>query len=139
MDKKSISYQISKHAVVALTRSFGDAKVVRNTGILDGIDKSRLKKQVKFEFVTVEMVGEAFEQVVRDQRSGALMMIMSGCQPTYYPDLSFVIFAATFLLSRISGALGNKVATTRTLASLAALLLLLLVYIFHISLSYFGL
>ena len=29
----SISYQISKHAVVALTRSFGDAKVVRKTGI----------------------------------------------------------------------------------------------------------
>jgi len=152
MDKNSISYQISKHAVVALTRSFGDAKVVRktgikhvaicpwfaDTGILDGIDKSRLKKQVKFEFVTVEMVGEAFEQVVRDQKSGALMMIMSGCQPTYYPDLSFVIFAATFLLSRISGALGNKVATTRTLASLGALLLLLLVYIFHITLSYFG-
>ena len=28
----------------------------------------KIPTQVKFEFVTVEMVGEAFEQVVRDQK-----------------------------------------------------------------------
>ena len=28
------------------------------------------------------------------------MMIMSGCRPTYYPDLSFATFVLTFLLSR---------------------------------------
>jgi len=153
MDKNSISYQISKHGVVALTRSFGDPKVVRKTGIkhvaicpwfaetgiLDGIDKTRLRKQVKFEFVTVEMVGEAFEQVVRDQKSGSLMMIMSGCRPTYYPDLSMATFLVTFLLSRISGLLGNKVTTVPTLAILASIILLLCAYIFHIVLSALGL
>jgi len=153
MDKNSISYQISKHGVVALTRSFGDPKVVRktgikhvaicpwfaDTGILDGIDKTRLRKQVKFEFVTVEMVGEAFEQVVKDQKSGSLMMIMSGCRPTYYPDLSMATFLVTFLLSRISGLLGNKVTTEPTLAILASIILLLCAYIFHIVLSAVGL
>jgi len=153
MDKNSISYQISKHGVVALTRSFGDPKVVRktgikhvaicpwfaDTGILEGIDKTRLKKQVKFEFVTVEMVGEAFEQVVRDQKSGSLMMIMSGCRPTYYPDLSFATFVVTCLLSRISGLLGNQVTTVPTLAILASIILLLCAYIFHILLSAVGL
>merc|ERR1719402_316539 len=139
MDKNSISYQISKHAVVALTRSFGDAKVVRNTGILDGIDKTRLRKQVKFEFVTVEMVGEAFEQVVRDQKSGSLMMVMSGCRPTYYPDLSTATFLVTCILSRISGLLGNQVTTVPTLAILASVILLLCAYIFHIFLSAVGL
>jgi len=153
MDKNSISYQISKHGVVALTRSFGDPKVVRktgikhvaicpwfaDTGILEGIDKTRLRKQVKFEFVTVEMVGEAFEQVVRDQKSGSLMMIMSGCRPTYYPDLSFATFVLTFLLSRISGLLGNQVTTVPTLAILASIILLLCAYIFHIILSAVGL
>jgi len=153
MDKNSISYQISKHGVVALTRSFGDPKVVRktgikhvaicpwfaDTGILDGIDKTRLRKQVKFEFVTVEMVGEAFEQVVKDQKSGSLMMIMSGCRPTYYPDLSMATFLVTFLLSRISGLLGNNVTTEPTLAILASIILLLCAYIFHIVLSAVGL
>ena len=33
-------------------------------------------------------------------RSDSLMMIMSGCRPTYYPDLSFATFLVTFLLSR---------------------------------------
>ena len=33
-------------------------------------------------------------------RSGSLMMIMSGCRPTYYPDLSMATFLVTFLLSR---------------------------------------
>jgi len=153
MDKNSISYQISKHGVVALTRSFGNPKVVcktgikhvaicpwfAETGILDGIDKTRLRKQVKFEFVTVEMVGEAFEQVVKDQKSGSLMMIMSGCRPTYYPDLSMATFLVTFLLSRISGLLGNQVTTVPTLAILASTILLLCAYIFHIVLSAVGL
>jgi len=153
MDKNSISYQISKHGVVALTRSFGDPKVVRKTGIkhvaicpwfaetgiLDGIDKTKLRKQVKFEFVTVEMVGEAFEQVVKDQKSGSLVMIMSGCRPTYYPDLSMPTFLVTFLLSRISGLLGNQVTTVPTMAILASIILLLCAYIFHIVLSAVGL
>merc|ERR1712130_757887 len=152
-DKNSISYQISKHGGVALTRSFGNSKVVRktgikhvaicpwfaDTGILEGVDKDRLRKKVKFEFVTVEMVGEAFEQVVRDQKSGSLMMVMSGCRPTYCPDLSFATFFVTFLLSRISGMLGNQVTTVPTLAILASLLLLLCTYIFHLILSAVGL
>ena len=33
-------------------------------------------------------------------RSGSLMMIMSGCRPTYYPDLSMATFLVTILLSR---------------------------------------
>ena len=32
------------------------------------IDNDKSLVQVKFEFVTVEMVGEAFEQVVKDQK-----------------------------------------------------------------------
>jgi len=153
MDKNSISYQISKHGVVALTRSFGNQKVVRktgikhvaicpwfaDTGILDGVDKNRLKKQVKFEFVTVEMVGEAFEQAVKDQKSGSLMMVMSGCLPTYYPDLSTATFVVTCILSRISGLLGNQVTTVPTLAILASVILLLCAYFFHIFLSAVGL
>ena len=47
---------------VALCPWFAD------TGILDGLDKSKIKKQAKLDFVTVERVGEAFEQVVKDQR-----------------------------------------------------------------------
>ena len=38
------------------------------TGILDGTDKNKLKEKVKFSFVPVERVGEAFETVVKDQR-----------------------------------------------------------------------
>ena len=124
----SISYQISKHGVVALTRSFGGPKVANKTGIkvavfsrkesslfpqhvalcpwfaetgiMEGVDKERLKKAVMFDFVTVERVGEAFEQVVRDQHSGSLMMIMSGCPLTYYPDITNALFMLTVLLSR---------------------------------------
>ena len=32
------------------------------------IDNDKSLVQVKFEFVTIEMVGEAFEQVVKDQK-----------------------------------------------------------------------
>ena len=32
------------------------------------IDNDKSLVQVKFEFVTVEMVGEAFEQAVKDQK-----------------------------------------------------------------------
>ena len=71
-----------------------------DTGIMEGVDKDRLKKAVKFDFVTVEKVGEAFEQVVRDQLSGSLMMIMSGCPLTYYPDITNGLFMLTLLLSR---------------------------------------
>merc|ERR550517_578224 len=72
-------------------------------------------------------------------RSGSLMMIMSGCRPTYYPDLSMATFLVTFLLSRISGLLGNKVTTVPSLAILASIILLLCAYIFHIVLSAVGL
>ena len=144
----SISYQISKHAVVDLTRSYGGPKVAKktgikvsifylshckmkcfflqhvalcpwfaDTGILDGLDKTLIKKQVKLDFVTVERVGEAFEQVVKDQRylihlkketklshytsrSGSLMMIMPGCPLTYFPDVTMHLFFLTFLLSK---------------------------------------
>lgn len=33
-------------------------------------------------------------------RSGSLMMVMSGCRPTYYPDLSTATFVVTCILSR---------------------------------------
>ena len=96
---------------VALCPWFAD------TGILDGLDKSLIKKQVKLDFVTVERVGEAFEQVVKDQRylihlkketklshyssrSGSLMMIMPGCPLTYFPDVTMHLFFLTFLLSK---------------------------------------
>jgi len=153
MDRKSISYQISKHGVVALTRSFGGHKVAKktgikhvalcpwfaDTGIMEGVDKDRLKKAVKFDFVTVEKVGEAFEQVVRDQLSGSLMMIMSGCPLTYYPDITNGLFMLTLLLSRVYGLLGVSVVSNKSLLLLLCLLVLLGGCLSHLALNYVGL
>ena len=38
--------------------------------------------------------------IVTIPSSGSLMMVMSGCRPTYYPDLSLATFLVTCLLSR---------------------------------------
>lgn len=152
MDRNSISYQISKHAVVDLTRSYGGPKVAKktgikhvalcpwfaDTGILDGLDKSKIKKQAKLDFVTVERVGEAFEQVVKDQRSGSLMMIMPGCPLTYFPDVTMLLFFFTFLLSKASGLVGVTVMTTKQFYMFCCVLLLFLGYFMHFILNYCG-
>lgn len=153
MPKDSISYEISKHGVVDITRSFGGPKVVKKTGIkhvalcpwfaetgiLDGVDKAKLRKLIKLDFVSVERVGEAFEQVVNDQRTGSLMLIMPGCPLTYYPDLTTPITMVSLAISWVSGKLGMDVVTTRFLVVSFLILGLFLCYLTHLLLSSFGL
>jgi len=152
-DRNGISYQISKHAVVDATRSFASKVVVNKTGIkhvaicpwfaetalLDGMDKNKIKEKVKFSFVSVERVGEAFETVVKDQCSGSLMVVMSGCPLIYYPDLTMPLLYVTMVISKLLGTCGVRIVSVSSLASVFLLVLLIFCYCFHIILTLCGL
>jgi len=153
MDKDGSSYQISKHGVVAATRTFGNRKIVRKTGIkhvalcpwfsptsiLDGSDKEQIAKKAPMGLVPVEKVGEAFQRMVKDQRSESLMLVMPDTPLVYYPDVSFALGIIVFLLSKMAHMFGVKTVSTKMLGLMLAVLVVLLFYILHLLLSLFGL
>jgi len=152
-NQKNLSYQIAKHGVVAATKSFGNTKVVRKTGIkhvaicpyfaktaiLNGLpDVDKMVKALPFGMTTVERVGEAFQQIVMDQRSGSCLVVMPGCPLTYYPDMSEATPVVVFMLSKILAVLGVKTVHPNMMGPLLAFLIFLLFGVFHFILSYLG-
>jgi len=152
-NQKNLSYQISKHGVVAATRSFGHNKVFRKTGIkhvaicpyfaktaiLNGLpDLDKIIKALPFGMTTVGRVGEAFQQIVADQRSGSLLVVMPGCPLTYYPDMSEVIPVVVFMLSKILAVFGVRTVYPNMLGPLLVVLIFLLFCAFHYLLSFLG-
>ena len=147
-----ISYWLSKHAVVALTKHFGGAKVVYKTGIkhvalcpwfaptaiVDDETKDLVLKKSPLKFVSVERVGEAFEMGVTEQRSGGLITIVPNCPLIYYPDTLHLQGMIVFFLSKILQLFG---VTTSTPALQTALLLAILVigfFVMHFILNFIG-
>lgn len=151
-NQKNVSYQISKHGVVAATKSFGHKKVLKKTGIkhaaicpyfaqtgiLDGFDAEKIMKALPFGMTTVERVGEAFEQVVTDQRSGSLIVVMPGCPLVYYPDLSEVTAVMVYIMSKVLQLCGVTRIYPSMLGLLFVVLIFFLFYGFHILFSLFG-
>jgi len=152
-DYKSLSYQVSKHAVVAATRSFGNEKVVRKTGIkhvaicpwfaetgiLDDNEKELVQKKSPWGFVPVEKVGEAFQQTVTDQRSGSLIVVMPSVPLTYYPDVSTLLSTSVYLLSKVAQVFGVNTVHPSLQGGVLFVLLLLVIYVSHLLLTFCGL
>jgi len=148
-----LSYQISKHGVVAATRSFGHQKVLRktqikhvaicpyfaNTAILDGFDADKIMKKLPFDALPVERVGEAFQQVVTDQRSGSLLVVIPNCPLVYYPDISEAFPTVVFFLSKLIQLTGVKTVYPNMLCLAYFLVLGAVFFAFHLMLSYLGL
>eukprot|EP00092_Neocalanus_flemingeri_P007517 GFUD01008114.1.p1 GENE.GFUD01008114.1~~GFUD01008114.1.p1 ORF type:complete len:297 (-),score=69.31 GFUD01008114.1:121-1011(-) len=153
MDRKSLAYQISKHGVVAATRSFGSEKVLRKTGIkhmalcpwfaetaiLDGFNKEIIQKKLPWDFLSVERVGEAFQQTVTDQRSGSLMVVMPKAPLMYFPDVSLTVGTVVFLLSKLAQLSGAKTVYPNMLGLMLCIFVALVFYFFHLILSFCGL
>lgn len=152
-DHKSLSYQISKHGVVAATRCFGHEKVFRKTGIkhvaicpyfsnttlLDGLPMDKMMKALPFDFLPIERVGEAFQQTVIDQRSGSLMVVMPNTPLAYYPDVSDALAVVVFFLSKLAQMVGVKTVSTNMLGLLYFTVVAVVFYLFHVILSFCGL
>jgi len=153
MDYKSLAYQISKHGVVATTRSYGDEKVLRKTGIkhvaicpwfaetaiIDGFDKEKMRKKLPWDFVPIERVGEAFHRTVTDQRSGSLIVVMPKAPLVYYPDVSFALGVVVFLLSKLAQMFGTKTVHPNMMGLLLFTCIAIVFYLFHLALSFCGL
>jgi len=146
-------YQVAKHGCVAITRSFGSAQVSKktgiahvgiapwfaDTGILDGLDKEKLKKKIVLDFVTVGRVGEALELAVRDRRSGGLVAVMPGCPLTYWPDPTATpAVAVVYLTSRLAGLLGFNTLSTTQMLSMLTFLAIICIYVIHLVLTAIG-
>lgn len=103
MSRESASYFIAKHGVVSLTRTYGQAKVVKDTGVkvqcicpaftdtgiltdLEPDQKKMINK--KFGIMTPEFVADAFIHLIKDGESGAAICIMKDAPPFYYEDFS---------------------------------------------------
>jgi len=151
--EQMISYVISKHGVVSATRSLGEPKLANKTGvkyvgicpwfaetnILAGSDIEKLKK-LAFDFVTVEKVGEAFEEVVNNQKSGATLAVLPSCPLIYYPDTNHLsVSVSVYLLARFTGLLGIQVVRPVHFYLVLILLILAIIYLAHVVLGVLGL
>ena len=77
-----MSYWISKHSAVAITRTFGNSAVANKTGvkhvalcpwfaetgIIDDTTRKTVMERSPLKFVPVERVGEALQLAVEEQR-----------------------------------------------------------------------
>lgn len=77
-----MAYWISKHSVVAMTRTFGNSSVAKKTGvkhvalcpwfaetgIIDPNTRKTVMERSPLKFVPVQKVGEALELAVKEQK-----------------------------------------------------------------------
>merc|ERR1719251_698757 len=118
----AMAYWISKHSVVAMTRTFGNSKVAKKTGIkhvalcpwfaetgiIDSSTRQLVMDKSPLKFVPVEKVGEAFQLAVEEQKTGNLICVLPNSPLIYYPDTLHLQGLLVFLLSKIAGIFGAR-------------------------------
>ena len=143
---------MSKHAVVALTKHFGGAKVVYKTGIkhvalcpwfaetaiVDDDTKDLVLKKSPLKFVPVERVGEAFEMGVTEQRSGGLITIMPNSPLIYYPDTLHLQGMIVYFLSKILQLFGVTTSTPTLQAAVLAGIMVIGFFVLHFVMNFIG-
>jgi len=116
---KGYQYNVSKSAVVTLTRCIGNELYYSRTGvkvmclcpsvtqtpILNGCTQeeiSKMKKDVGG-LMTPESIAEAFLQLLEDGINGGVMSTWNNCPPYYIPDtgmMQFILFTTCSMVAR---------------------------------------
>jgi len=150
MSKESACYFVAKHGVVALTRTLGTKKILKESGVkvqcicpafaetaiignLGPGVKAGIKK--KFGIMTPEFVGDAFVKLIKRGDNGAALAVVKDSPPIFFPEHSvqLVLFLA-FGAKVMHKLFGIEVFTAKHqlayLAFIVILLNLILSYIF---------
>ena len=162
-----MSYWISKHSVVAITRTFGNSAVANKTGvkhvalcpwfaetgIIDDTTRKTVMERSPLKFVPVERVGEALQLAVEEQRwvstdhswdlrysprTGSLICVLPNTPLVYYPDTLMVQGLVVFLLSKVAGIFGAERVRPGLQSLLVLVILLLYTVLCHLLLNYLG-
>jgi len=121
----TISYFLSKNAVVNITQDFGSSRSVYKTGIkhvalcpwfvetaiVDEQTKKLVLEKSPLKFTTVGRVGEAFELAVKEQRTGGAITVLPNTPLVYYPDLMNFQGLILYFLSKFVQLFGVEVVT----------------------------
>jgi len=148
----AMAYWISKHSVVAMTRTFGNYKVAKKTGvkhvalcpwfaetgIIDSSTKELVMKKSPLKFVSVEKVGEALQLAVEEQKTGNLICVLPNSPLIYYPDNLHLQGLVVFLLSKVAGIFGARTVSPTLQLLILMILAFIFIYICHILLGSFG-
>jgi len=148
----AMAYWISKHSVVAMTRTFGNSSVAKKTGvkhvalcpwfaetgIIDPNTRKTVMERSPLKFVPVQKVGEALELAVKEQKTGSLICVLPNAPLIYYPDTLMLQGVLVFLLSKIAGMFGARTVSTGLQSLVLLAVSCLFIYCCHLSLDYAG-
>lgn len=152
------AYAVSKHGVLGFVRSLGIPKIdaiekVRTVGICPWFvdtnlvrsnigDPNVIQSRYKIRMLQPSEVGDAFERLVVEGRSGDMLVVMPGAN-FFWPDMNrklllyFVI--ATKIAKKVFGIPEGRIVTSSDFIKLGIMLVLFVFLLFHIFLGWIGL